>query len=118
MGLQRLCDDTPGGRVSGVRMDVGSSRFCIQSRRPIYRCNRLTLDELTRFPVQIVEVAVLVHLHDDLPLHSADLDIRKRQVLDGVKIPRVTRSALEMPLQLAAVEINSKDRCDVEVVEG
>src|SRR4029453_19610195 len=90
----------------------------IQSRRPINRSNSLSGDELARDPVQHVEVTVLVHLHDDLPVASLDLDIGKRQMLDGVKVPLVARSALEVPFQLAAVDIDGKDGCDVEIVEG
>src|SRR4030095_1322347 len=109
---------TTFGGVKGIRMDVGTPGRGIQTRRPIYRSNSRSGDELSRDAVQHVEVTVLVHLHDDLPVASPDLNIGKHQVLDGVKVPLVTRSALEVPLQLSGIDINGKDGCHVEIVEA
>ena len=65
--------------------------------------------QLAGFPVEHIEKTVLRRLHDDFALAPVDLELGQNHVLDGGKIPGVTRYGLVVPHVIPGIGIKRDD---------
>src|SRR5262249_48321182 len=77
-----------------------------------------TLDEAAIAAIDRIEEAVAGEMADDLALLAIDYLIIEHVDADLVVIPRVVRRVLEVPDQLAGVDVERNDRVGVEIVAG
>src|SRR5206468_2745725 len=70
---------------------------------------RFAVDERAVLPIQAVEVAVAVRLHQRLHRLAVLLDIDQYGLVDAVIIPDIVRAGLEVPLVGAIVRIEGND---------
>ena len=78
----------------------------------------LGLDELAVGAIERVEEAVAPEVADDLALLAVDRRVVEHVDADLVEVPRVVRRVLEVPGELAGVDVERDDGVGVEVVAG
>src|SRR5207302_7768086 len=77
----------------------------IEAGRPVHLGERLALEELAAGAVPGVEETVAVGLRDDLARLAIDVGIVELRDRDRVIVPGLVRNSLEVPLQLAGLDI-------------
>ena len=76
------------------------------------------LEELAVGAIERVVEAVAREVADDLPAAAVDRRVVQHVDADFVEVPRIVRRVLEVPGQLAGVDVQRDDGVGVEVVAG
>ena len=91
------------------------------SVQPVMMLSKLVLNALMKaagFAVEHDAPADLARLDQCLALHAANDQIDQHALVGGIQIPVVRRHDLEVPLDLAGIDVQGEDAVGVEGIAG
>src|SRR5262245_37366377 len=97
-------------------IDDRAPGFRIDAFGPCYGCKWLRGDKSTADAIKDIVEAVLVRLHDHFSLAPVYVQVGQNEALHTVKIPRVARRVLVVPLEVAGIDVDGENRAYIEVV--
>ena len=109
LAVARVLGDVGLDRAPGLQVDSGS---------PIDLHIGIGRQQLPVGPVEDVEEAVSVGVHQDLGRLALDIQLGEHHLGDRIIVERIVRRELVMPFDLAGLRFQREHRAGVEIVAG
>src|ERR1700722_10652331 len=121
---QKLALLAPRGRADLVGLQIfvrvvldGLAGLGVDPVRPIHLCGILLgLDELAVAAVKGIEKPVAAEMREYLPVFAIYFGVDQLAYADLIVVKEVARRVLEVPLDLAAIDVQGKGRVGEQVV--